>query len=395
MTCSALSAGVMLLGLAYGRIEDAVEAMRGGAFDYISKPISPDKLLFTLTKFREFEGLRRENLSLKASLSERYSFNNIIAQSESFRGVFDMVRRLSPFTTTVLITGESGTGKELIARAIHENSARRGKPFVAINCGAIPENLMESELFGHKKGAFTDASRDKRGLFEEADGGTLFLDEVGELPLHLQVKLLRALQEHAIRHVGDEELVPVDVRIISATLRNLEEDARKGLFREDLYYRLNVVGIHLLPLRERTEDIPVLVHHFLEKHAKRLGLQAKSVPQPVMQALLEYPWPGNARELENSLERALVLSIGEELELSALPERVTSHRAGRLGSSPAAASAELDSSSLSIKTRTRALEVDLISRALAQTKGNRTHAAKILEISHRALLYKLKEYGLA
>jgi two-component system response regulator AtoC len=384
-----------ILMTAFGASDIAMEAFKRGVFDYISKPIAPDKLLFTLTKFREFEGLRRENLSLKAKLSDRYSFNNIIAQSDSFRGVFDVVRRLAPFSTTVLITGESGTGKELIARAIHENSSRRGKPFVAINCGAIPENLMESELFGHKKGAFTDASRDKRGLFEEANGGTLFLDEVGELPLHLQVKLLRALQEHAIRHVGGEELIPVDVRIISATLRNLDDDVKSGRFREDLYYRLNVVGIHLLPLRERVEDVPILVHHFLEKHAKRLHLEVKSVPADVMELLLEYPWPGNARELENSLERALVLSTGEELQVESLPERILAYHAerSRIGNAQPSL-APVDNDNLSIKQRTRTLEIELITRALEQTHGNRTHAAKVLEISHRALLYKLKEYGL-
>jgi len=383
-----------ILMTAFGASDLALEAFKLGVFDYISKPISPDKLLFTLTKFREFEGLRRENLSLRAKLSDRYSFNNIIAQSDSFKGVFDVVRRLGPYTTTVLITGESGTGKELIARAIHENSTRRGKPFVAINCGAIPENLMESELFGHKKGAFTDASRDKRGLFEEANGGTLFLDEVGELPLHLQVKLLRALQEHAIRHVGDEELMPVDVRIISATLRNLDEDVKQGRFREDLFYRLNVVGIHLLPLRERAEDIPVLVHHFLEKHAKRLRVEVKSVPPSVMEILLEYPWPGNARELENSLERALVLSSGEEIEVDSLPERILAFHDERQRGGGAAGIVAVDNDNLSIKSRTRSLEIELITRALAHTHGNRTHAARILEISHRALLYKLKEYGL-
>jgi two-component system response regulator AtoC len=385
-----------ILMTAFGAADLAMEAFKGGVFDYISKPISPDKLLFTLTKFTEFEGLRRENAALRASLSDKYSFNNIIAQSSSFRGVFDTVKRLAPYNTTVLITGESGTGKELIARAIHESSSRRGRPFVAINCGAIPENLMESELFGHKKGAFTDASRDKRGLFEEASGGTLFLDEVGELPLHLQVKLLRALQEHAIRRVGDEELLPVDVRILSATLRDLDADTKSGRFREDLYYRLNVVGIHLLPLRERTEDIPVLAHHFLEKHAKRLGLEIKSIPQTVMQMLIEYPWPGNARELENSLERALVLSVGEELERDSLPERILSFhdQKARGGQQPAGDAAQDDDGNLSIKQRTKTLEIGLITRALQQTKGNRTHAAKILEISHRALLYKLKEYGL-
>ena len=381
-----------ILMTAYGTPDIAMEAFAAGVFDYISKPISPDKLLFTLTKFQEFEGLRRENTTLRAKLSERYSFNNIIAQSESFRAVFDTIRRLSPFTTTVIITGESGTGKELIARAIHESSTRRGKPFIAINCGAIPENLMESELFGHRKGAFTDASRDKRGLFEEAHGGTLFLDEIGELPLHLQVKLLRALQERTIRRVGDEEVIQIDVRILSATLRNLEEDVKIGRFREDLLYRLNVIAINLPPLRERPEDIPVLALHFLKKHAKRLGLAPKEIPIAVMQTLLDYLWPGNARELENALERALVLSSGEELELCSLPERILAQKLTSAIGQERPESA-IDNNNLSIKQRSRTLEVDLIQRALKHTNGNRTHAAKILEISHRALLYKLKEYG--
>jgi len=290
----------------------------------------------------------------------------------------------------VLITGESGTGKELMARAIHESSPRRGKSFIAINCGAIPETLIESELFGHKKGAFTDASRDKKGLFEEASGGTLFLDEIGELPLHLQVKLLRSLQEQTIRRVGDEHDIPIDVRVISATLRNLEEEVKHGRFREDLFYRLNVVSIHLPPLRERTEDIPVLVEHFVRKHAKRLGIPEKRVPPTVLKTLLNYSWPGNARELENCLERALVLSSGDELEMASLPRHIGEPNASRGDSlSPAA-----QMNTLSIKERTVALETDLIRRALAETKGNRTHAAKILEISHRTLLYKLKEYGL-
>jgi two-component system response regulator AtoC len=248
---------------------------------------------------------------------------------------------------------------------------------------------MESELFGHKKGAFTDASRDKKGLFEEATGGTLFLDEVGDLPLHLQVKLLRALQEQAIRRVGDEVDIAIDVRIISATLRNLDEEVRSGRFREDLLYRLNVISIHLPPLRERPEDVTVLIEHFLQKHSKRLGIPKKRIPSEVLKLLVEYSWPGNARELENCLERALVLSAGDELELESLPRHIIEPRAvtGTL-------SQEAKRTSLSIKECTESLEIDLIRRALAETKGNRTHAAKILEISHRTLLYKLKEYGL-
>ncbi len=379
----------IILMTAFSNQEIASHAAECGAFDYLRKPIFPDDLMFTLKRFEEHERLKRENKVLKATIAERYSFNNIIAKSDAFRSVFDIVRRLTPFNTTVLITGESGTGKELMARAIHESSPRRGKPFIAINCGAIPETLIESELFGHKKGAFTDASRDKKGLFEEASGGTLFLDEIGELPLHLQVKLLRSLQEQTIRRVGDEHDILIDVRVISATLRNLEEEAKAGRFREDLFYRLNVVSIHLPPLRERTEDIPVLVEHFVRKHSKRLGIPEKRVPTDVLKALLNYNWRGNARELENCLERALVLSRGDEFELDALPDYI------QKGTPVSTAAAIVsDDSNLSIKQKTAALEIDLITRALEKTGGNRTHAAKILEISHRTLLYKLKEYNL-
>lgn len=383
----------LILMTAYGNQDIATQAAHAGAFDYISKPINPDDLVFVLKKFEEFERLKRENEALRASLSEKYSFKNIVAQSAGFKEIFETIKRLSPFNTTVMITGESGTGKELLARAIHESSPRRGKPFIAINCGAIPENLMESELFGHKKGAFTDASRDKKGLFEEANGGTLFLDEVGELPLHLQVKLLRALQEQTIRRVGDEQSIAIDVRLVSATLRNLESDAREGRFREDLLYRLNVVSIHLPPLRERVEDIALLVEHFLQKHSKRLGVPIKKASPDVMKILLEYEWKGNARELENCMERALVLSEGDEISLDALPEAVIrrhTKRANGVNTTPTDTN-----DNLSIKQRTAALEIDLIQRALQKTGGNRTHAAKILEISHRALLYKLKEYELS
>jgi two-component system response regulator AtoC len=251
---------------------------------------------------------------------------------------------------------------------------------------------MESELFGHKKGAFTDASRDKKGLFEEASGGTLFLDEIGELPLHLQVKLLRALQEQTIRRVGDEHLIPIDVRVISATLRNLEQDAQLGRFREDLLYRLNVVSLHLPPLRERPEDIPILVEHFLGKHAKRLGIPPKKVSPEILKLLLAQTWRGNARELENCMERALVLSQTDEIEREALPEYILHAPKHNRGAS--SKDADDSDSNLSIKQRTRELEIGLIKRALAKTNGNRTHAARILELSHRALLYKLKEYGL-
>ncbi len=382
----------VILMTAYGDAHIATEAAQLGAYDYIAKPILADELIFKLSRFEEFERLKRENSKLKETIAERYSFNKIIARSDAFKAIFDTVKRLSQFATTVMITGESGTGKELLARAIHENSPRRGKPFVAINCGAIPENLMESELFGHKKGAFTDASRDKKGLFEEASGGTLFLDEIGELPLHLQVKLLRALQEQTIRRVGDEHLIPIDVRVISATLRNLEQDAQLGRFREDLLYRLNVVSLHLPPLRERPEDIPILVDHFLEKHAKRLGISPKKVSPEILKLLVAQTWRGNARELENCMERALVLSQSDEIEREALPEYIL--QGPKHSHSAHSKDEDENAANLSIKQRTRELEIGLIKRALAKTNGNRTHAARILEISHRALLYKLKEYGL-
>lgn len=315
----------------------------------------------------------------------------MIIASKEMQEVASTVLKLSSFSTSVLIMGESGTGKELIARELHHHSPRKEKAFVPINCGAIHENLIESELFGHKKGAFTDASRDKRGLFEEADGGTIFLDEIGELPLHLQVKLLRALQEQQIRRVGDEQVINIDVRVIAATLRDLELDVREGRFRDDLYYRLNVVSIHIPPLRERRDEIPVLISHFLKKHNKRLGLKIKRFNTAAMAALQKYEWKGNVRELENCVERAMVLAEGDIITPDVLPEYI---RSPTSGGQAAISAFNVTDDNLSIKQQTRDLEIALIMRALEKTKGNRTRAAKILEISHRALLYKLKEYGI-
>jgi two-component system, NtrC family, response regulator AtoC len=286
----------------------------------------------------------------------------------------------------VLIGGESGTGKELIARALHYEGVRKGKPFVAVNCAAIPENLLESELFGHVKGAFTDASADKRGLFEEADGGTLFLDEIGEMPLSLQVKLLRVLQEEEIKRVGGMTTKKIDVRVISATSRNLEDDVASGRFREDLYFRLNVFTISLPPLRERLDDLPLLADHFLDRFSARFGKSVRSVSPEALQLLMGYSWPGNVRELENLLERGVILAEGETLTAGLLPVRLTGADQGL--------QFHLPEGTLSLKQAGAAMERDFIVRALESTGGNRTHAARVLEISLRSLLYKIKEYGL-
>jgi two-component system response regulator AtoC len=380
-------AAEVILMTAYGDMEFAVSAIRGGAYDYLAKPFSPEDLVFAVRRIEEREKLRDDgNVPASEGL-----FSNIIAESKVMKDLFTTVQRLSAFSTTVLVVGESGTGKELLARAIHQNSPRRTRPFVAINCGAIPENLLESELFGHVKGSFTDATRDKKGLFEEADGGTIFLDEIGEMPLHLQVKLLRALQEQSIRPVGSEESRKIDIRIVAATLRDLEEDVAEGRFREDLFYRLSVVSLEIPPLRARPEDIEVLVTHFMKKHNKRLGLSIKKLDPKALKCLVSYSWKGNVRELENCIERALVLTESDAIDCDALPDHVRECGDGA-GSNDEIA--PVDNTNLSIKQRTCSLETELIRRALKQTGGNRTHAARILEISHRALLYKLKEYGL-
>jgi len=371
---------------AYSTVDLAVEAMKLGASDYISKPFKPDEVLLKLKRVCEREQLKRENIQLKKELKEEHRFGNIIARSSRMKEVFDTVEKVSGYKTTVLITGESGTGKELLARALHYNSLRAEKPFVAINCGAIPENLLESELFGHRKGAFTDAIRNKKGLFEEAHEGTLFLDEIGELPPLLQVKLLRALQEEEIRRVGDNQSIRVDVRIVAATVHDLGHKVHEGTFRSDLYYRLNVLTITLPPLRERRDDIPLLINHFLEKFNDKLNTAVEKIDPEAYRLLLNYDWPGNVRELENVVERAIILSSDNVITEDALPPEIKTY--AEKEASP------LSPDDLSLKKAGRALEIDFIKKALTVTEGNHTRAAKILEISHRALLYKLKEYNL-
>jgi two-component system response regulator AtoC len=371
---------------AFGNVDTAIEAMKKGAYDYVSKPFKADEILLRLQRLTQQEALMFENQNLKRVLGQQTSFNNIIARSPRMLEIFDTIRKIADYKTTVLITGESGSGKELIARAIHFNSPRANKPFIAINCSAIPETLLESELFGYMKGSFTGAAKDKRGLFEEADGGTLFLDEVGDLPVALQVKLLRAIQEEEIRRVGSNSSIKIDVRLITATLKDLADAIKKGTFREDLYYRLNVLPIHLPPLRERKEDIPLLVEHFLKRFSAEMGKKVEKVAAECMQQLCDYSWPGNVRELENTIERSMVLEMGYELSRENLPDNIRNQEVN-----PAIKAA---ANELSIKKMMAIMEQELIKKALEKTNGNRTWAAKLLEISHRALLYKIKRYGL-
>ena len=386
MAGEGVSGPTVIMMSAYGTLDVAVQAMKRGAYDYVSKPFKPDEILLTLKKAEERERLRRENRQLKKVIRREFSFEKIIAKSKEMHEIFETIRKISDYKTTVLITGESGTGKELIARAIHYQSGRHNQPFVAINCAAIPENLLESELFGHVKGAFTDATRNKKGLFEEADGGTLFLDEIGELPKLLQVKLLRVIQDSEIRRVGDTKSSVVDVRIIAATVKDLAREVTRDSFREDLFYRLNVIPIHVPPLRERREDIGLLVQHFLDKYNREMKRNIRKVTPEAMSALMDYAWMGNVRELENTIERAVVLGDSEVLTLEQLPERLLD--SGNNGNGT------VTPSHLSIKKATKNLERQLIVKVLEKTGGNRTHASRILEISHRTLLYKIEEYGI-
>lgn len=365
---------------AYGTTDTALECMKLGAYDYISKPFKPDEVVLTIKKAEEREKLKRENLRLKEERAKDYG--TIHAKDEKMLEVISLVKKVADYDTAVLITGETGTGKELIARAIHNNSKRKDGLFVPVNCGAIPEKLLESEFFGHAKGAFTDAVRTKNGFFHEADGGTLFLDEVGELPLELQVKLLRALEEGEIRRVGEVRAEKVDARVVAATARDLEDGIRKNNFREDLYYRLNVISIRIPPLRERTDDIPGLANIFLERYSKKYSKSIKTIEDGAMRALLAYRWPGNVRELENIVERAVILEDSERIRAEDLPIFKERETAG------------MSFDTLSIKKTGEALEKELIKKALEITKGNKTRAAQLLEISHRALLYKIKDYKL-
>ena len=374
---------------AYGTIDTALEAMTIGAYDYVSKPFKQDEVLLTLKKAEERERLKKENVELQNRLrkiEQKYSFGNIVARSEAMAHVFELVEKVAKHKTTVLITGESGTGKDLIAKTMHSNGNRTSVPMVSVNCASIPENLLESELFGYKKGAFTDAIKDKPGLFDEADGGTIFLDEIGELPLSLQVKLLRVLQEEEISPLGSTVSKKIDVRVIAATSRDLRKEVNEGRFREDLFYRINVMKIHLPPLRERRGDIPLLVGYFINLFNEKLGKDMEGLSSQAMPLLMAYSWPGNIRELENVIERAILLGKGRWITPTDLPQSITSAQ-------HPSSSAALEHT-LSIKKASKTLERDLIQKALVLTEGNRSKAAKILEISRPILISKIKQYGL-
>jgi len=376
---------LVIMLTAFGTVESAVEAMRAGAYDYITKPVNPDELDLIARRSLEHLQLIEENRVLRSSLDEKYGFENIIGRSGSLLYVLDMAVRAAQTDATVVIHGETGTGKELLAKAVHFNSRRRELPFITINCGAIPKDLLESELFGHVKGSFTGAIAHRKGKVESADGGTLFLDEIGEMPLELQVKLLRLVQQGEIEKVGAPETSIVNVRVIAATHRNLLAMIEDGTFREDLYYRLSVIPLELPPLRERIEDIPQLVQHFFSKAKRKHGREDVVLPISLLPHFSNYRWPGNIRELENIVERLVVLTPGNEITLSHLPAFLR-----RAHGSADTLNLELPPQGISLE----AIEKDLILRALAKFKWNQTHAAKYLDISRKALMYRMEKHGI-
>jgi len=385
----ALPEAAVVMITAYGTIPSAIEAMRAGAYDYVTKPFRAHEILEVVEKALERIRLRREVEHLRRMVEERFGFGGLVGKSKPLQGVYTQIEKVAPGRGTVLIQGESGTGKELVAKAIHCASPRKSAPFVVIDCAAIPESLQESELFGHVKGAFTGAIATRRGLFEEAHGGTLFLDEVAELAPGLQAKLLRALQDGGIRRVGDTKTLHVDVRVIAATNRDLAEEVREGAFREDLFYRVNVFPIHLPPLRERREDIPLLVDHFLHRLTQEGKAAPKRLLPEALRVVMTYQWPGNVRELEHAMERAALLSDGEEIGSHDLPPEILAPKDELTMILP-----DPGDFKGTVARVIREAEVSLIRRALARTGNNRTEAARLLGISRRALVYKLKAYGL-
>jgi len=365
----------------HGTIENAVEAMRNGAYDYITKPLNIDKLSLIVKRALENSSLRRQNRELLNQLKKKYSFESIIGKSAPMQKVFETIELVAPSRANVLIFGESGTGKEMIADAIHHNSPRREKPYIKVHCAALPETLLESELFGHEKGAFTGAIARKRGRFELANQGTIFLDEIGEISLQMQVKLLRVIQQREFERVGGEAPIKVDVRIISATNKNLKEETEQGNFREDLYYRLDVVSIHVPPLRERRDDIPLMTHKFIEEFAQENGKSVEGITNPALQALVSYRWPGNVRELRNVIESIVVLTKNNIITEQDIPPYIT-------------AKDEQSSLRLQAGTSLPEAEKELILFTLENSGGNKTRTAETLKIGRKTLHRKLAEYGI-
>ncbi len=372
---------------AHTSTKSAVEALKAGAFDYIAKPFDIDELKIIVRNAAERKELEDENIHLRTALEERFTFSNIIGRSARMQEIFSIVQRIAKTTSTVLISGDSGTGKELIARAIHYNSGRRGK-FVSINCGALPETLLESELFGHERGAFTGAIREKKGLFTEADRGTIFLDEIGETSTAMQIKLLRVLQDHLVRRVGSNSETQVEVRVIAATNRDLAESIRAGTFREDLFYRINVIPIALPPLRQRREDIALLVEHFIAKYSKSMGVPQKRISSDAMRSIEKYHWPGNVRELENVIERMIALEASDVLTTKSLPEHVL------LGGSMPDVTFDLPADGISLVDHLEGIGKIFMLKALERTGGVQTQAAELLRMSFRSFRYYAKKYDL-
>ena len=388
-TCRQISPHTKVLMItAYGSVDTAVEAMKIGAYDYITKPFSMDELILTVKRLVEMRDLEDENIYLKEKIEERYDFSGIIGRSEKMQDIFEKIRIIAPTDTTVLITGESGTGKELVANAIHFNSPRKNEAFIKVSCAALPETLLEAELFGHERGAFTGALKQKKGRFELAHKGTLFLDEIGEINQTVQVKLLRALQEREFERLGGTNTINVDVRIIGATQRDLKKEVQKGNFREDLYYRLNVVPVQLPPLRDRKEDILLLMEHFLKLYSKHMNKPLKGMSIEAREFILKYDFPGNIRELENAIRRAVTLSRDKDIQPWDLPEDICTicRDSGKMG--------ERLNYSETLPTAISLFEKQYIARVLEETKGNKTLASKVLGISRKTLWEKSRSYGL-
>ncbi len=381
---------VVIMITAYASADTAIKAMKEGAYDYITKPFKVEEIKLIIKNALEKKNLQKENILLKQVVRDRYHFGNIIGQSPKMMALYDLLEKVSPTKTNILIAGESGTGKELVAKAIHYNSVRKEKPFVTLNCGAIPESLIESELFGHMKGAFTDAIATKKGLFEVADEGTIFLDEISELPLLMQVKLLRVLQDKEFKRVGGTEDIRVDVRIISATNKDLEEAVKEKHFREDLFYRLNVIQIKLPPLRDRKEDIPILAGHFLKKYSEELNKNILKTSPEALQILLNYEYPGNVRELQNIIERAVALESGQELTVHNLSSYLSEQPLLRKGP----IDIEIPNEGIDLEKMVEDLERTLLLKALDKTKGIKKKAAELLRINFRSMRYRLEKYGL-